>query len=147
LKKQNEIDKIILEQKILRILDLWDRRVDWWNTDFGDDSWKPEQIHCMSNQFLKNLNADDPLNPVSWKIKMDSKLREKDILLSQQQQRERDKSYQLKREQENQILEKQKNFLEIQKKQKMLEHERKIWIEKVQLQREEFKKKNLQIEN
>jgi hypothetical protein len=57
-----------LEQKRQQVLDLWNRRINWWNSAYAKGmTWVPEILHHMENRVMAMLEATDWANPVAWK--------------------------------------------------------------------------------
>jgi len=90
------------EKKLLAVLDLWKRRVAWWNTNyFENEEYVGDMLHHLEIEKELNLNPSDPINPIFWKETEDLKLRKLAEKETNKRLMERLEKERIKRELEN----------------------------------------------
>jgi len=87
---------------MLAVLDLWKRRVAWWNTNyFENEEYVGDMLHHLEIEKELNLNPSDPINPIFWKETEDMKLRKLAEKETNKRLMERLEKERIKRELEN----------------------------------------------
>src|SRR5690242_3145272 len=119
--RRNQEEKI--DAKLHYVLDLWKRRIEWWNSDYSGGSWcpgfsillsvcalnsSPEVLHFMEHVSMSKIPSSDWRHPMVWKVELEEKwMQEEDRKLKQKMEQDRIKEEEEKKRIAELLLEKE----------------------------------------